>query len=118
MSRSLAFAVLALGWISGAEALAQPTGGARIPVLVARAAPDAPPHLAAADLALAHRQRNAATEAMERAQTAFLNARLRGEQGLGRAIGQMGMARAALERGDYDAARAAIRPMLAGPRAA
>lgn len=114
MPQTVAFAILALGWILGAEASAQPyaAGGARIAAIVARVTPEAPPWLARADLALARRQAAPAREALERAETALLNARLRGERGLIRAIAAMATAREAMDRGDQPGARAAIQPML------
>lgn len=110
MNRSLAFAVLALGWIAGAEAMAQPYDP-RIAGVIARVAPDAPGWLAQADQALARRQMGIARETLERAETSFLNARLRGERGLGRAIESIAAARQAMDRGDINGARGAIQPL-------
>lgn len=111
MSRSLALAMLALGWIAGAEALAQPYDP-RVAAIIARVAPDAPGYLIQADQALAQRQMGMARETLERAETSFLNARLRGERGLGRAIEAIAAARQAMDRRDVAGARAAIRPLI------
>ena len=121
MTRSLALATLALGWILGADAQAQafaPDGprGARIAAVIARVAPDAPPLLERADQALSRHHVAAAREALERAQTSFLNARLRGERGMSRAIDALATARTALDRGDLAGARGAIQPLLSVTR--
>lgn len=112
MARSLAFAILALGWIAGAEAQAQPYDP-RIAAVIARVAPDGRGWLIQADQALAQRQMGLARETVERAETPFLNARLRGERGLGRAIEAIAQARHAMDRGDIAGARQAIRPLIA-----
>ena len=108
---SLAFAVLALGWIAGAEALAQPYDP-RGAAIIARVAPDAPGYLVQADQALARRHMGLARETLEPAETSFLNARLRGERGLGGAIQAIAQARYAMDRGDVGGARGAIRPLI------
>lgn len=112
MSRSLIVAILALGWITGADAQPYPAPDARLAAVVARAAPDAPGYLVQADQALARRQMGLARETIERAETAFLNARLRGERGLRRAIEAIAAARQAMDRGDIAGARQAIQPLI------
>ena len=104
---------LAIGPAASAQPAAVESSRPPRAAAIARLAPDAPMWLERADTALARRQAGAAREALERAETAFLNGRLRGERGMTRPLAAITAARSALDRGDHAGARAAIQPLLA-----